>query len=192
LRVYDGACDTAREEDAMNAQRAMFQPAAEGDDMKVRLAITLAVAAVVVLAAGCSSGPAEPSKPGAGSTIPLLRVGEAVTVTSVNPTAPTDNVAITQLSLETLLMFGSRGQLEPNLATSWNQTSPVTWVYHLRHGIRFWDGHQLTAADVVYSLNYERAPGSGDAIFMPTVKSVTATSPYNVVVTLTRPDASWQ
>ena len=183
---------TASEQDAMHALRVMFQPPWKGDDMRVRLAVALAVAAAAALAAGCSSGPAGPSKPGAGSTIPLLRVGDAFTITSVNPTALTDNVSITLLSLETLLTFGPGGQLEPSLATSWAQAGPVTWVYHLRHGVRFWDGHQMTAADVAYALNYERAPGSGDAIFMPSVKNVTAAGPYTVVVTLTHPDASWQ
>jgi peptide/nickel transport system substrate-binding protein len=160
--------------------------------MKVRLVVTLAVAAAVTLAAGCTSGPAGPSESRTSATIPLLRIGDGFSISSVNPTALTDNASITQLTLETLLTFGPGGRLEPSLATSWTQASPVTWVYHLRRGVRFWDGHQLTAADVVYSLNYERAPGSGDAIFMPTVKTVTAAGPYTVVVTLTHPDASWQ
>ena len=160
--------------------------------MKPRLAITLAVTAVGLLAAGCSSSPAAPSNQGSGSTIPLLRVGESFTVPSLDPTKPGDSVAITQLGLETLVSLGPQGQLEPNLATSWSQAGPVTWVYHLRQGVRFWDGHPLTAADVAYSLNYQRAPGSGAAYIFPTVKDVTASGPYTVVVTLTHPDASWQ
>jgi peptide/nickel transport system substrate-binding protein len=39
--------------------------------------------------------------------------------------------------------------LEPDLASSWAQTNPVTYVYHLRHGVKFWDGDDLTADDVV-------------------------------------------
>ena len=35
-----------------------------------------------------------------------------------------------------LLKFNAQGQVEPNLATSWAQTSPVTYVYHLRHGVK--------------------------------------------------------
>jgi peptide/nickel transport system substrate-binding protein len=100
--------------------------------------------------------------------------------------------AIDQLCLESLLQLGPDGQLEPDLATSWAQTSPVTYVYHLRHGVKFWDGDPLTATDVVYSLNYVRAPSSKINYGFPTtVKSITADGPYTVVVTLTRPDQSW-
>jgi peptide/nickel transport system substrate-binding protein len=160
---------------------------------KPGILLTLVATIVALLAAGCSSGSAAPSTPAAGATIPLLRIGESISVPTLNLANPaTDPYAITQLGLETLLTFGPQGQLEPNLATSWAQTSPVTWVYHLRHGVRFWDGHPLTATDAAYSLNYLRAPGSGDLIFFPTVKSITATDPYTVVVTLTHPDASWR
>jgi peptide/nickel transport system substrate-binding protein len=99
---------------------------------------------------------------------------------------------IDNLTLEALLQIGPQGQLEPELATSWSQTSPVTYVYHLRHGVKFWDGDELTAADVAYSLNYERAPTSQVSFGYPTtVKTITADGPYTVVVTLTQPNAAW-
>jgi peptide/nickel transport system substrate-binding protein len=158
--------------------------------MKPRLTIRLAAALTVLLAAGCSSSPASPSKPDADSTIPLLRVGIPAQ-NSLDETKNIDNW-ITNLGLETLLKFGPQGQLEPDLATSWAQTSPVTYVYHLRHGVRFWDGHPLTATDVAYSLNYDRAPGSQLAFAFTAVKSITATGPDTVTVTLTQPQASWQ
>jgi peptide/nickel transport system substrate-binding protein len=99
---------------------------------------------------------------------------------------------INQLSLETLLRFGPKGNLEPDLATSVTQPNPVTYIYHLRHGVRFWDGSELTAADVAYSLNADRAPGSQLLFSYTSVKSITAASRYSAVVTLTHPDASWQ
>ena len=34
--------------------------------------------------------------------------------------------------------------------SSWEQTDPLTYVVHLRKGVRFHDGHELTADDVVY------------------------------------------
>jgi len=94
--------------------------------------------------------------------------------------------------LETLEKFGPKGQLEPDLATSWQQTSPVTYVYHLRHDAKFWDGKPVTATDVAYSLNYDRAAGSQVAFAFNGVKSITATDPYTVTVTLAKPEASWQ
>ena len=82
--------------------------------------------------------------------------------------------------------------MEPDLATSWAQTSPVTYVYQLRHGVTFWDGHPLTATDVAYSLNYDRAAGSDVAFAFTGVKSIAATGPYTVTVTLSQPEANWK
>ena len=58
--------------------------------------------------------------------------------------------------------------------------------------MRFWDGNELTAADVAYSLNYNRAPGSLVDFGFASVKNITASGRYTVTVTLTHPDASWQ
>ncbi len=120
--------------------------------------------------------------------IPLFRIG-------VSPVSTLDQTKAdggdSQLSLETLLKLSAQGQLEPDLATSWSQINPVTYVYHLRPGVKFWDG-ALTAPDVVYSLNYDRAPGSEAGYAFASVKSVAADGPSTVVVTLKQPDASWQ
>src|SRR5262249_10821346 len=48
------------------------------------------------------------------------------------------------------------------------------------------------ATDVAYSLNYDRAAGSDVAFAFTGVKSVTATDPHTVTVTVTAPDASWK
>jgi len=42
--------------------------------------------------------------------------------------------------------------LQPWLASSWDRPDPLTWVFHLRAGVRFHDGHPLTAADVAWSI----------------------------------------
>jgi peptide/nickel transport system substrate-binding protein len=82
--------------------------------------------------------------------------------------------------------------VEPDLASSVTEPNPVTYVYHLRQGVRFWDGSELTAADVLYSLNYDRSAGSQIAFSFTSVRDITASGRYTVVVTLTHPDASWQ
>jgi peptide/nickel transport system substrate-binding protein len=42
--------------------------------------------------------------------------------------------------------------LQPWLATSWQRPDPLTWVFHLRPGVHFHDGHSLTSADVAWSI----------------------------------------
>ena len=40
----------------------------------------------------------------------------------------------------------------PSLATSWKANAKGTvWTFKLRKGVKFWDGHPFTSADVVYT-----------------------------------------
>jgi peptide/nickel transport system substrate-binding protein len=43
-------------------------------------------------------------------------------------------------------------ELQPWLAASWEQPDALTWVFHLRDGVRFHDGRPLEAADVAYTI----------------------------------------
>jgi peptide/nickel transport system substrate-binding protein len=43
-------------------------------------------------------------------------------------------------------------ELRPWLATSWEQPDALTWVFHLRDGVRFHDGRPLEAEDVAYTI----------------------------------------
>jgi len=158
-----------------------------------RLAAVAAALLAVVLGA-CSSAPATQSGGSgatSGATIPLLRIGLSWDTANLDQTKDLDAVFIDSLGLDTLLKIGPQGQVEPDLATSWAQTSPVTYVYHIRHGVKFWDGHPLTAADVAYSLTYEGNPKGVLAYAFPGFKSAVATDPYTVTVTLTQPEADW-
>jgi peptide/nickel transport system substrate-binding protein len=58
--------------------------------------------------------------------------------------------------------------LTPQLATSWKNTSPTTWVFHLRRDVKCSDGTPFTADDVVFSYNRARESGSDvQALFEP-------------------------
>src|SRR5260370_38428739 len=43
-------------------------------------------------------------------------------------------------------------ELQPWLAASWGQPDALTWVLHLRGGVRFHDGRPLAAGDGAYSV----------------------------------------
>ena len=93
------------------------------------------------------------------------------------------------LMCESLLRQAPDGSLEPGLATVANP-SPTTMVFTLRPGVKFWDGHPVTPADVVYSLDRQFNPKLGG--YYPTVfdrvASITATGPRQVTITLKQPD----
>ncbi|MFB6784714.1 ABC transporter substrate-binding protein [Streptomyces sp. NPDC056352] len=93
--------------------------------------------------------------------------------------------------LEFLMKLSPTGKVEPHLAKSVDRPDPATYVYNLRRGVKFSDGAELTSADVVNSLNYERNPKFPDSEKYSAVKSVKARGKYTVVVTLKEPNAGW-
>jgi peptide/nickel transport system substrate-binding protein len=93
------------------------------------------------------------------------------------------------LMCEPLLRQATDGSLEPGLATVANP-SPTRLVFTLRPGVRFWDGHPVTPADVVYSLDRNINPKLG-GFYRPVfdrVASITATSQNQVTINLKQPD----
>ncbi len=89
-----------------------------------------------------------------------------------------------------LLRLTPDWKLKPGLAESWSNPNPTTWIYNIRPGVKFWDGHPLTAADVVYSLerNLNPAVQPVNGGFFVYVKSIKATGPLQVTVTFKQPD----
>src|ERR1017187_459624 len=56
------------------------------------------------------------------------------------------------LIFDALVKKDVRYNLAPWLATSWEQPDALTWIFHLRDGVRFQDGRPLEAADVVWTI----------------------------------------
>ena len=85
-----------------------------------------------------------------------LRVGVAADVTSMDPhflnIQPNNNIG--WQVFDALTHVDADARLTPGLAVSWRAVNPTTWEFKLRHGVRFHDGAELTAADVVFSVSY--------------------------------------
>jgi peptide/nickel transport system substrate-binding protein len=84
------------------------------------------------------------------------------------------------------------GELEPLLATAWEQTKPTEWTFTLRSGVTFQDGSPFTAEDAAFSL--ERALSrqincnvKGE-IFGDETMEATAVDDTTLTVTTTEPD----
>ena len=93
------------------------------------------------------------------------------------------------LMCESLLRQAPDGSIEPGLATV-SSPSPTTVVFTLRPGVKFWDGHPVTSADVVYSLDRQFSPklGGYNAADFSRVASITATGTSQVTIKLKQPD----
>ena len=116
-----------------------------------------------------------------------LPYGEPNTLDPANGAFYSSSLVTDQLC-DTLVRFNPNYTVAPGLAVSWKQAGPLTLVFNLRHGVRFWDGHPLTSADVVYSLQHAFSPNAATGALFTSVKSVVATGTYQVTLHFREPD----
>ncbi|HEX6519857.1 MAG TPA: ABC transporter substrate-binding protein [Streptosporangiaceae bacterium] len=127
---------------------------------------------------------------GGSTTISSLVVGETAAVTTLD--AAKYGPASVYGAMESLLTMSPAGKVEPLLAQSVSTPDPTTYVFHLRQGVRFWDGNEMTSADVVNALTYYNRPSSIMSVWYPGVKSIAGAGPFTVVVKLARPNAAFE
>lgn len=94
---------------------------------------------------------------------------------------------------ESLMRWTPALTTEPGLAQKASNPDPATWVYDLRPGVRFHDGKEMTADDVVFSLGRQMDPDNAAAwaqVFQ-NVSAVTKSGPLQVTVKLKKPDSQF-
>ncbi|GAA2813725.1 ABC transporter substrate-binding protein [Kitasatospora paracochleata] len=94
---------------------------------------------------------------------------------------------------ESLLRWNPDLTASPNLAASFSNPTPTTWVYQIRPGVHFHDGTVLTADDVVASLRRNMDPEVAGVWSNQyrNVRSIDRTGPLEVTVTLKSPDSTF-
>lgn len=94
---------------------------------------------------------------------------------------------------EGLTRFGSDGSVNPGLAESWDISEDgLTYTFHLHSGVKFHDGTDMDAEDVVFSLDRARAEDSANAqkALYTDISSVEAIDPDTVKITLSVPNGA--
>lgn len=173
--------------------------------LRRRVALVLAVATIPFLASCSSKAPPQKAVPSASASSSLVALtppgnGQVDSITwnlwegepyTLNPFQSADykeNTTVSNLC-ETLLLSKPDFSIGPNLATKWSSPDPKTWVFDLRSDVTFWDGSPMTADDVAFSMNANRAdPASLYGYLFARVDTISATSPTQVTVKLKSPD----
>lgn len=143
--------------------------------------------ALLSLAAGCAKP--EPSRSA------VITVALVSSPNNLDPRVGTDEVSqrIHQLIFDPLLSIDHQLRVVPGLAEGWEMPDNRTYVVHLRRGVPFHDGHELTSDDVVYTFSTLLAPGflSPRKGAYRMVQSVTARDRYTVEFRLKEPFGSF-
>jgi peptide/nickel transport system substrate-binding protein len=112
-------------------------------------------------------------------------------VNSLDPAFAFDYPENTAISLmcESLLLQKADGAIVPGLA-SLSTPSQKTLVFTINPRASFWDGHPVTPADVVYSLDRQLNPSLGGFYgqVFSRVKTIGQTGRDQVTITLNQPD----
>jgi peptide/nickel transport system substrate-binding protein len=105
----------------------------------------------------------------------------------------TTSTVVNQIT-EGLLKFNNGETLEPNLAESWENPDPLTYIYNIRQGVTFQDGTPMTVDDVIFSMERTRNADTGSYVgwMYSNVDTIEQTSDWQITVKLTQPDALWQ
>ena len=83
---------------------------------------------------------------------------------------------------EGLAAYSSNLELIPALAESWETTSPTTWVFKLRKGVKFHNGNDFTADDVIFSWKRTLTEGSDQKVRGSLIKSITKVDDHTIQV----------
>ena len=91
--------------------------------------------------------------------------------------------------LETLLRYNADGEVEPMLATEWNQLEPTLWEFVLRDDVQFQNGTPMDADSVAGALNHLlQVPTPARAFNVDVVTSVEAVDETTVQITTPKAD----
>ena len=168
------------------------------------------VAAMAVSAAGCSKsgqtstegGSAQTqagsketeaggSTGGSGEYKDTLVWAQGADVTSLDPHQgkETPAVEVTDQIFDTLTVVdAATGELQPQIAESWDQNSDTSYTFHIRQGVKFHDGSEVKAEDVKFSL--DRAINSAAVSYIVDfIDKVDVVDDYTVNVELKAPYA---
>lgn len=106
-----------------------------------------------------SDGASETPKPGG-----TVRMSTLKGLVSKNPLVGTQSTEkrIRQLMFEPLLDIGPKGDIQPNLAQSWETSRDGRiHTFFLRRGVKFHNGREMTAEDVKFAMDYTMNPKNG-------------------------------
>lgn len=126
------------------------------------------------------------STPGLAET---LKWGSSRDIYSLDPYSYGDSYTLSFLNhvYEGLVRYDANLKIEPALATSWETVSDTVWRFHLREGVKFHNGADFNADDVIASLTRVSDPVSPLRGNLPAYKGAKKVDDHTVDIELVGP-----
>ncbi|GHG32699.1 ABC transporter substrate-binding protein [Paracoccus aerius] len=120
-----------------------------------------------------------------------LKWGSRADIYSLDPNSipSTANLAFLNHIYEGLVRYDPTFGLEPALATEWELVEGPAWRFKLREGVKFHDGADMTADDVVASFQRAADPASPLKGNMPLFKDIKKIDDMTVEIGVTTPSS---
>lgn len=125
-----------------------------------------------------------------------LRIGMAADISSMDPhwlNTSSNNVPATHV-FERLVDWDHQGRFVPSLAQSWRMTAPDQWEFKLRTGVKWHDGSEFTADDVIFSLDRPKqlvGTPSGFTSFVRNIVGMQAPDKHTLRIRVSTPNNAW-
>ncbi|ERI12021.1 peptide ABC transporter [Ochrobactrum sp. EGD-AQ16] len=118
-----------------------------------------------------------------------LKWGASRDIYSLDPYSYGDSYTLSFLNhvYEGLVRYDAELKIEPALAESWENVSDTVWRFHLRKGVKFHDGAEFNADDVLASLKRVSDPVSPLRGNLPAYKSSKKVDDHTVDIELSGP-----
>ena len=132
-----------------------------------------------------------PAAPATATNAATLRIASAFDPQTLDPHAVAllYHTRVTYQVYDSLVNRDQAFKIEPALALSWQNTSPTTWRFKLRPGVKFHDGAVLTADDVLFSIERAMGPTSQRSFTLKGITAVSKVDGLTVDFKLNAPDA---
>ncbi|MEH6831598.1 MAG: ABC transporter substrate-binding protein, partial [Sulfitobacter sp.] len=127
--------------------------------------------------------------PLSAETLRWARSGDALTLDPHSQNeGPTHTIR--HQMYEPLIIRDVTGAFEPALATDWapKADDPNVWVFNLRQGVKFHDGADFTAEDVVFSFERAKQPNSDMKELIGSITEVRAVGEHTVEIVTDGPN----
>ena len=154
------------------------------------LSLFLATVMMLGLLAGCNSSGGDDKKSSGGGnkdSIVIATMSETPSLSPYDHNA-TAGSYMNLLTYSTLFNTDVEMNPQPNLVESYENTSETEWVFKLKQGVKFHNGDEMKAEDVVASIEYGKTCAEVN-LYNQCVETIEAVDDYTIKITTPGPSA---